>query len=350
MITLKEIAEECGVSIATVSNILNGKKKTSEETKRRVMEVVKRTGYRPNVMAQGLRRQKSMMVGIIAEDIAQFTSPEIIEGIMKRCEDHGYHTIVRNLRLYARWSDTWYENESEYHMILDPVLQELETAMVDGIIYIAGHNRIIHCFPEGFPIPAVMAYGTASNPAVSSVLIDDEKAAYEIVRYIVSRGHKKIGVIAGRMDNLHTQARIKGYQRALFEAGLLFDPDSIAIGNWTKEGGYAAAGEIMSKGVTAVFCLNDQMAGGVYQYLHEKGIRAGGDFSVTGFDNMLPAEYMIPGLTTTALPLSEIGDRAAELLIARMTGEDKDSPSEPHRKVLVPCRFVERGSVAVCAG
>ena len=346
MITLKEIAEECGVSIATVSNILNGKKKTSEETKRRVMEVVKRTGYRPNVMAQGLRRQRSMMVGIIAEDIAQFTSPEIIEGIMKRCEDHGYHTIVRNLRLYARWQDTWYENETEYHTILDPVLQELETAMVDGIIYIAGHNRIIHCFPDDFPIPAVMAYGTASNANVPSVLIDDEKAAYEVVRYIVSKGHKKIGVVAGRMDNLHTQARIKGYQRALFEAGLLFDPDSIVTSDWSREGGYRTAAEVISKGVTAVFCLNDQMAGGVYQYLYEQGIPVGKEFSVAGFDDMLPAEFMTPGLTTSALPLSEIGDKAAELLIPMLTGEDKDQPKVPHLRVLVPCSFVERGSVA----
>ena len=99
MVTLKEIARECNVSPTTVSNILNGKPKVSEETKERVLETVNRLGYRPNYIAQGLRNQKTKMIGIIAEDIAQFTTPEIVEGIMSYCEEKGYRSIVKNLRL-----------------------------------------------------------------------------------------------------------------------------------------------------------------------------------------------------------------------------------------------------------
>lgn len=106
MVTLKEIARECKVSPTTVSNILNGKPKVGEETRQRVLKTVEKMGYRPNYIAQGLRKRRTRMIGIIVEDISQFTTPEIVEGIMSRCEEKGYRVIVKNLRLYARWSDS----------------------------------------------------------------------------------------------------------------------------------------------------------------------------------------------------------------------------------------------------
>ena len=215
MVTLKEIAKECRVSPATVSNILNGKPKVSEETRQRVLDTVEKRGYRPNYIAQGLRNQKTKTIGIIAEDIAQFTTPEIVDGIMSRCEEKGYRAVVKNLRLYARWSDSWYDNESSYHSILDPTLKELESIRVDGIIYIAGHARVIHCFSEDFKTPAVMAYAFTDNRRVPSVAIDDKKSACEMIHYLISRGHRKIGVIGGRENNIHTQQRLQGYQLSL---------------------------------------------------------------------------------------------------------------------------------------
>src|SRR5574344_1873288 len=100
MITLKEVAQTCGVSVATVSNILNGKPKVSEATKQRVLEVVKQTGYQPNYFAQGMRKQKTEMIGIITEDLNEFSSTPIVEAIMAYCEDHGYRTILINMRMY----------------------------------------------------------------------------------------------------------------------------------------------------------------------------------------------------------------------------------------------------------
>ncbi|MBQ6765623.1 MAG: LacI family DNA-binding transcriptional regulator, partial [Paludibacteraceae bacterium] len=108
MVTLKEVAERCNVSATTVSNVINGKAKTSEETKNRIMQVIKETGYKPNTIAQGLRVKKTRTIAVIAEDIAQFTSPPMIESIMETCEKKGYRVVVHNLRLYDRWSDTWY--------------------------------------------------------------------------------------------------------------------------------------------------------------------------------------------------------------------------------------------------
>ncbi|MCI9204213.1 MAG: LacI family transcriptional regulator [Lachnospiraceae bacterium] len=341
MVTLKEIAKECRVSPATVSNILNGKPKVSEETRQRVLDTVEKRGYRPNYIAQGLRNQKTKTIGIIAEDIAQFTTPEIVDGIMSRCEEKGYRAVVKNLRLYARWSDSWYDNESSYHSILDPTLKELESIRVDGIIYIAGHARVIHCFSEDFKTPAVMAYAFTDNRRVPSVAIDDKKSACEMIHYLISRGHRKIGVIGGRENNIHTQQRLQGYQKALFENRILFNPSWVRYADWKKEGAYQEARELLKEDVTAVFCMADRMAGGVYRCLDEIGLRAGRDIAVAGFDNHDIAEYFVPGLTTMALPLREIGNVSADYLLKQMEEAQEEIPE----KILIPCTFTERESV-----
>lgn len=341
MVTLKEIAKECRVSPATVSNILNGKPKVSEETRQRVLDTVEKRGYRPNYIAQGLRNQKTKTIGIIAEDIAQFTTPEIVDGIMSRCEEKGYRAVVKNLRLYARWSDSWYDNESSYHSILDPTLKELESIRVDGIIYIAGHARVIHCFSEDFKTPAVMAYAFTDNRRVPSVAIDDKKSACEMIHYLISRGHRKIGVIGGRENNIHTQQRLQGYQKTLFENRILFNPSWVRYADWEKEGAYQEARELLKEDVTAVFCMADRMAGGVYRCLDEIGLRAGRDIAVAGFDNHDIAEYFVPGLTTMALPLREIGNVSADYLLKQMEEAQEEIPE----KILIPCTFTERESV-----
>lgn len=343
MVTLKEIARECNVSPTTISNILNGKPKVSEETRQRVMEAVDRMGYRPNYIAQGLRNQRTRTIGIVAEDIAQFTTPGIVEGIMNRCEEKGYRTIVKNLRLYARWSDSWFHNESGYHSILDPTMKELQSLLVDGIIYIAGHARVIDCFPEGFQIPAVMAYAFARNPQIPSVAIDDRRSSYEIVKYLISKGHKNIGVIGGKENNFHTKERLLGYQKALFESRILYNPLLVRYAGWDKESAYREAKELMKEDITAVFCMADRMAGGVYCLLAERGLRAGVDIAVAGFDNQEIAEYFVPGLTTMALPLEEIGHMSADLLLNRIEGMAEEG--QVQNRYLIPCTFIERQSV-----
>lgn len=346
VVTLKEIARECSVSPTTVSNILNGKPKVSEETKTRVLDTVNRLGYRPNYIAQGLRNQKTKIIGIIAEDISQFTTPGIIEGIMSYCEDKGYRSIVKNLRLYARWSDSWYNNEADYHAILEPAIRELTSIMVDGIIYIAGHARVIHCFPEDFSRPAVVAYAFDSNPKIPSVGIDDQGAAYEIVKHLISKGHRKIGVIGGREDNIHTQQRLLGYQKALFENQILYNPEWIRYAAWEKKSAYTAAKELLATEVTAIFCMSDRMAGGLYRLLDENGKRAGIDLAVAGFDDQEIANFFIPGLTTMALPLIEIGHVSGKMLIEQIECEDsKSQPVLISGKTLIPCTFIERESV-----
>lgn len=346
MVTLKEIARECNVSATTVSNILNGKARASEETKRLVLQKVKEKGYRPNYIAQGLRTQKTRMIGIVAEDIAQFTTPAIIEGIMARSEEKGYRTTVYNLRMYSRWQDTWYDKEQQFHSIVDPVIQELLSIKVDGVIYVAGHARIVECFPDDFAIPAVMTYAYSDSVRVPSIVIRDEESSYEMVKYLASMGHERIGVLGGRVNNIHTQKRLLGYQNALYDSHILFNPRLVRYGNWERDSGYREAEYLVKEGATAIYCMADRMAGGVYDYLEEHGLKAGEDISVAGFDNQDIAEYFRPSLTTMDLPLGKIGQRAAEILFDEMdAGKPEAKENGEKMEIEVPCELVVRNSV-----
>ena len=355
MVTLKEIAERCDVSAATVSNVINGKAKTSEETKQKILQVINETGYTPNVIAKGLRIKRSRTIAIIAEDLAQFTSPAIIESIMDACEKLNYRVIVHNLRLYDRWQDTWYNKESDYISVINPVINDVLSTQIDGVIYVAGHARIIKTFNDNFNLPLVMCYAYSDSPNIPSVVIDDEKSAYDLVSYLTKNGHKRIGFIGGRIENLHTTQRLMGYQRAMFENGLLFDPNLVYYGDWSREAGYEGAKTLLKQNVTALVGLSDKMSGGVYDYLWEKGISIGKDVSVVGFDNESISAFFRPPLTTTELPLREIGEKSSELLLKKLeslNNESEDDTTEDDVKkdsvdvIKVPCKIIVRDSVA----
>lgn len=339
--TIKELAKLCNVSAATVSNVINGKNKAGQETTKRILDMVEKTGYRPNYIAKGLRTQSTTIIGVIVEDITQFHMPNIIDGIMQGCEKNGYNVILENMRLYSRWQGEWFEDSQKYQEALEPTLKELERIKVDGILYVAGHGRRITQLSQNEKTPMVMAYAFPGDPQIPSIVIDDEKGAYDMIKYLLSKGHKRIGVIAGEQDNFHTIMRMDGYHRALLEEGILYDPNLIEYERWERSGGFRAAPKMISEGVTAIFCMSDIIAGGVYDYMREQGIVIGKDIAVVGYDNRDIAEYMVPGLTTMALSLYGIGLQSAEKLIAILKGQ----PSEAHFERRIGCSLIERESV-----
>ncbi|MCR5399457.1 MAG: LacI family transcriptional regulator [Lachnospiraceae bacterium] len=346
MVTIKDIAKECNVSIATVSNVVNGKNKVGAQTQKRILEAIEKYGYKPNLVAKGLRSKRSGVIGIIVEDMAQFTTPDIVEGIMHRIEDYGYKSVLVNLRFYSRWSDTWFNDESMLESTIKQSLSEISSMQADGLIYVAVHGRNVTKIPEDIGIPAVMTYAYEQNPQVPSVVIDDELSAYTAMKYLLEKGHREIAIIGGRTDNLHTQLRLKGAVRALDEYGVTVPDDRLFYVKWNRDDGYKAAEELFGrdKKVTAVFCMTDRMAGGVYQYLYDNGRVVGGDCSVIGYDGQSISDYFIPGLTTMALPLDRIGDCAARLLMEKLEGIQ--SGIELKDNILaIPCEFVERESV-----
>ncbi|MCR5031771.1 MAG: LacI family transcriptional regulator [Lachnospiraceae bacterium] len=351
MTTIKEIAQTCGVSVTTVSNVLAGKNKVSPETRQKILDEVKRTGYQPNFMAQGLRGSRTRTVGIIAEDICQFTTPGLLDGIMMQLEEEGYRATIKNLRLYSRWSDRWYDLEEKYRSVFDPAVQELLASRVDGIIHVAGHARVIPVYPRDLEKPVVMAYAYSESAQIPSIVPDDEQGGYSMTKYLLSKGHKRIGVLAGREDNIHSKLRIDGYRKALEETGLSFDPDLLVYANWNKQSGYAQTRQLLkqSPNLSAIFCLSDEMAGGALEYLRDRQIDVPGQISLAGFDNRNLTEYTQPALTSMQLPLIPIGKRSAQILLDKILLDA--SSAEQSEQVLVeriPCTIVERDSVTSC--
>ncbi len=340
MITLKEIAEKCSVSITTVSNILNGKSNVSEKTKERVLEVVKETGYRPNYMARGLRASRTNSIGIIIDDLTEFSSTGIIDGIMSYFDEHKYKAILENLRFYSKWGTKWYHNKG-YEDSVQQAIDEFVSIKVDGIIYVAGHARCISCIPENLDIPLVISYAFTEQPGISSVEFDDVQAACAMTTKLIKNGHKKIAVIAGTEKNIHTMRRLEGYQKALKENGIE-DCRCLKYAGWDRESGYLAAKELLAdSGCTAVFCFNDLMAAGVYDYLDEKGLVPGKDIAVAGFDNRTMSQFLKPTLTTVEIPLFDIGVKSAELILNQINSPDDFKVQHS----FVECKIIERESV-----
>lgn len=349
MVTIKEIAQKCGVSIATVSNILNGKPNASEATRQKVLKAVKELNYTPNSIAKNLKLKKSQAIGVVAEDLTVFCTPGIIDGITQCCEERGYHVLLTNLRLYKKYQDAYYANDA-FVKVVEKEIRELLSKQVDGIIYVTSHERILKkCLPEHLPVPASMAYGYSKSEEYPSVAVDDKNGAYMLIRYLTERGHRSIGVITGKEQSIHTHDRLRGYQKALYDQKIFFDPDIVVQGDWKRESGYNNTDYLLSKNVTAIFCMNDIMAGGVYDRLEERGILPGRDISVVGFDNRDLSNYYKPPLTTIALPLSSIGYTACKVVIdmieKKEPGESDNGEAESLREIYEACRLLVRNSV-----
>lgn len=341
MITLKEIAEKCSVSITTVSNILNGKSNVSQSTKDRVLQVIKETGYRPNYMARGLRASKTNSVGIIIDDLTEFSSTGIIDGAMSYFEENGYKAILENLRFYSKWGTKWYHNK-DYEDSVQQAVDEFESIKVDGIVYVAGHARSISCIPENISVPLVISYAFSEQEGISSVEFDDEKAACDITEHLIKNGHKRIAVIAGTKNNIHTGRRLDGFKKAMKKNDLPVNDKDIRYGDWNTPSGYENAKELLEgSDYTAVFCFNDLMAAGVYDYLYEKKLVPGKDISVAGYDNRTMSQYLKPPLTTVEIPLFDIGRKSAELILHQINNPD-DKETRHH---FVQCGIIERESV-----
>ncbi|MCQ2540446.1 MAG: LacI family transcriptional regulator [Acetatifactor sp.] len=342
MITVKEIAKMCNVSPSTVSNIVNGKTNVSEETRQRVLDVIKETGYRPNYFASSMRKQNTKLISVVVEDLDQFSTTPIVEAAMEYCEKHGYRTILVNLRMYDKWKDTWFHDESKLESVLIPALNEVQSIKVDGVIYVAGHCRNIRCFPKDFPLPLMVAYATNEGNRFPSVILDDEKGGYDMMKYLISMGHRKIGIMAGAPDNIHTVSRLLGCQKALQEEGIPYNSGLTVFGGWEEKTGYTCAEKLAQTGVTAIWCMNDLMAGGAYEFAHKNGIEIGRDLSIAGYDNRQISEFMYPRLTTNALPLREIGAISAQTMLTMLADGRDAVNTEP---VPVPCTLMIRDSV-----
>ena len=341
MATIKEIAKACNVSISTVSNILNGKEKARQETKELVLQKAKEMNYVPNYMAKNLKQKNTKTIGIIAEDLTIFHTPAIVDGISACLEKKGYALLMGNMRMYQKYGNAFYTYK-EYSSLVQGEMQEMLAKRVEGIIYVEGHYHVMKQFPELLAVPTVAVYGKVDSSEVPSVIYDDEQGGYEAAKTLISMGHRKIGVITGNHQSHHTMERMRGFMKALFDNGIPFNPCWEISGEWNRADGYTAAEQLIQQGVTAIFAMNDIMAGGVYDYVNEKGLKIGTDLSVIGFDNREISEAFYPTLSTVALPLSYMGNIAAELLTMKLENQAGEAEKSEYK---IPCQVIYRNSI-----
>ncbi len=343
MANMKHIAQLANVSTATVSHVLSGKKPVREETRRRVEEAIRQTDYTLNTIAKSLRMNKTQTIGVLAEDIRGLPVPEIVTGISEYLEMRGYQLLLNNLRLLEKL----YNQYDHILMCQEEINQGLKVLMdahVDGIIYVAMHDRSLDGVLMPVEKPLVYAYARAGDPGGPYVTYDNMLSAMAITRCLIEKGHRRIAAVAGHRDSDPSRQRLQGFLQAMAEAGLNVPPEYIRWGDWEYQSGAAQTEALLSmpQRPTAIFAMNDLMAAGCYQAIRRHGLNIPEHISVAGFDNREIASYLHPPLTTVSLPTRQIGFESARMLLELM-----DQKQAGQDSMVLPCSLCVRDSVSV---
>ena len=332
MITIRDVAERAGVSIATVSNVINQTKKVSPDTASKVRDALKELNYVPNFMAKSLKTNTYNSIGVIAEEVSSFNTPPIIDAICAYFDRHGYTVTLCNLRSYSH---------SEYDTaLLRSSLNLLEASRARGIIYVGANSGNVSHIRHLIQSPAVFAYCTAS-PDDHTVTYDNFTAAKMAAQLLISHGHKRIGIITGSLDQEFVHQRIMGFRSAMVDAQLTLPPSFITAGDWSYDLAYEQASRLLSmpERPTAIFAMNDPMACAVIAAARHLKINVPEELSVIGFDDRSCSAYSFPSISTLHIPLYDIGELAAKSLLSMLSGEDVDPDQQ------LPCKLIERNSV-----
>jgi LacI family transcriptional regulator len=330
-VSIKDVAALAGVSVTTVSHVLNDApgKRIAGDTRARVRQAADQLGYAPSSVARNLRLQRSQMLALISDEIA--TTPyagRMILGAQEAASKAGWLLMLVNTG-----SDSEFEAAE---------IQALRQRQVDGFLYATMYHREV-TVPEALAgMPTVLLDARSSSGGNPSVVPDEVAGGRVATEELIRHGHARIGFLNNADDIPATHGRLAGYRAALEAAGLVFDEKLVVVGPSDTEGGLQAARQLLSATdrPTALFCFNDRMAMGAYHAAAELGLRIPQDLSVVGFDNQeLIADGLRPGLTTVALPHYEMGAWAVEALIAQIEGHD----GQQH--AVLDCPLVVRNSV-----
>jgi LacI family transcriptional regulator len=335
---IKDVAAAAGVSVTTVSHVLNDVvyARVGAETRERVHEAAQRLGYGPNRLAQALRTQRSGMIGFISEDIA--TTPHagrIILGADEAAKARGYNLMIIN----TPGSASLESRQADVEALLEH--------RVDGILYATMYHRNVELPANLGSVPSVLVDSVATGGNITAVIPDEEGGARAAVGALLEAGHTKVGFINNTDDVPATRQRLQAFRATLAEAGLDGDAAPVEADVSEVQGGYEAARRILAREdrPTGVFCYNDRMAMGAYRAAAELGLTIPDDLSVVGFDDQqLIAANLHPGLTTVALPHYEMGAWATEQLIDAVEGKTDLALMALHPTIL-SCPLVTRGSI-----
>ncbi|MEW8955917.1 LacI family DNA-binding transcriptional regulator [Clostridium sp.] len=326
--SIKDVAREAGVSIATVSRVLNDVDVVNEETKKKVVEAIKKLGYRPNIVARSLKTQRTKTIGILVPDISSMFYPEVVRGAEDVANIYDYNIMLCN-------SDFDLEKEKEY-------LKVMKEKMVDGLIYMSSYldSEMLDLINE-LQVNTVLVESKDENGKLPSVTIDGVQAAYEGTKYLIHKGNKKIAFMGAHKDRPNAWSiRYEGYAKALKEEGMDIDENLLYFKDLRAKSGYEGVEELLSKGkFDAIFCSSDEIAMGAINALRDKGIKVPEDVDVVGFNDIYTASIFYPKLTTVSQPMYDMGSIAMRLLIKLI---NKKPVEEKH--FVLPHTLVKRDS------
>jgi LacI family transcriptional regulator len=330
-VTIYDVAREAGVSMATVSRVVNNNPNVKPQTRKKVFEAIERLGYRPNAVARGLASKKTTTVGVVIPDISNAIFAEVARGIEDIANMYRYNIILCN-------ADKKKDKEIS-------VINTLLEKQVDGLLFMGGTVTKEHI--EAFKsssVPIVLCATTDDNNAIPAVDINHEKAAYDAVQLLIQQGHRKIGMISGTLqDPANGFARFQGYKKALEEANIPVLDEHIRVGNYRYESGIEAMKYFISLAdkPTAIFAATDEMAIGAIHTIQDANLKVPEDISVISVDNSRMASMVRPLLTTVAQPMYDIGAVSMRLLTKLMNKENVELT-----KIVLPHELIIRKSVA----
>ncbi|OCL26037.1 hypothetical protein U472_08440 [Orenia metallireducens] len=340
-VTIKDVAKEAKVSIATVSYVINNKGNVTDETKEKVLKAVKKLGYQPNLSARNLVGQKSNLIGVLIpnwgdadrlsegnKDNFNFDNPfygNILNSIESLSTKEGYSILLIGSTITA-----------------DKVKNIILQRDLDGLIIIGALPKLIDNLSE-IKIPIVLIDSYTKQEKFYKVGIDDEYGGYIATKHLLDLGHKEIGLISGELieDGVDME-RFKGYKRALLERNLPIKEENICNVGVSMEGGYHGVEELLKQNqqLTAIFSTADIMSMGIYKKLNELKFKIPEDISIVSFDNFPYTEFLHPSLSTVSQPVFLKGRQAAEVLIDLIAGDRVDNQT-----LTLPIELIKRDSV-----
>lgn len=330
-ITIYDVAREANVSMATVSRVVNGNPNVKPATRKKVSEVIDRLGYRPNAVARGLASKKTTTVGVIIPDISSIFYAELARGIEDIATMYNYNIILSN-------SD---ENKDKEFRLLNTMLGK----QVDGIVFMGSHITDEHVkeFVQS-PVPIVLAGSIEEGEGhqVPSVNINYEAAACDAVATFIQKGHKRIALVLGNLNEPINRQKLAGYQKGLSEANIPFDESLVVEGDYTYDSGIECFDKLAQNAnkPTAIIVGADEMSLGIVHAAQDKGLNVPNDFEVISFDNTRLTLMVRPQISTVVQPLYDIGAVAMRLLTKLMNKEEVGDIST----VILPHRIEERQS------
>lgn len=312
-VTIKDVAKAAGVSVATVSRVLNGSPSVSAESAKKVREKINELNYSPNFLGRNLRRCETNRILVIQPSSEHSLYAKIISGMQVEAAKSGYDIVVAI-------SNSVSEAEDRH-------LNMLYNRTVDGAVLLGStlDKDMLNSLAENYNI--ALCCESISGANVLTVIVDDEAGGYDAAIALIKKGHKRIALITAEGVAQSSRAREHGYFRALKEAGIEPCDEYIYRGDYEYENAAKALNYFMSldNKPTAVFAVSDNLAAGVIREAASMGIRIGDELAVIGFDDITWCERFVPSISSIAQPCAEMGRLVAQKLIANITGDEHDN-------------------------